>query len=162
MACGVGAGGLLKWLSRVLGWGRTAGAGWHNYGRMNPQQLEAAILNSIDRAGTDDWLPCSIRDLRYRMKEIDNDVANATINSIAEAILSLTQEGTLLLGKREHGGKRLPFDFQKQVDQGYVATFFARDSFELKLSHQGGKVAQNEESKPADESDDRKFASTCY
>ena len=96
------------------------------------------------------------------MKEIDNDVANATINSIAEAILSLTQEGTLLLGKREHGGKRLPFDFQKQVDQGYVATFFARDSFELKLSHQGRKVVQNEESKPADESDDRKFASTCY
>ena len=93
------------------------------------------------------------------MRETDRDAANTTINSIAEAILSLAQQGDLLLGKREQGGKRLSFDFQKQVDEGYVANFFARDSFELKLSHQGrNRIVDNGSNRMGDESDDRKFA----
>jgi pyrimidine deaminase RibD-like protein len=93
------------------------------------------------------------------MREIDTDAANANINSIAEAIISLAQEGALLVGKREQGSKRLPFDFQKQLDEGYVANFFARDGFEIKLSHQGRKrVVENGPKRSDDESDDRKFA----
>ena len=96
---------------------------------MSPEALESAILNAVARATADDWLPCSVGELRNRMREIDSDAANATINSIAEAILSLAQDNTLLVGKREDGGKRLPFDFQRQLDQGYVSNFFGRGSF---------------------------------
>jgi len=93
------------------------------------------------------------------MREIDTDAANASINSIAEAIISLAQEGNLLLGKREPSGKRLSFDFQKQLDEGYIDNFFGRDSFELKLTHQGrSPIGERGPSTPADEPQDHRFA----
>jgi hypothetical protein len=55
------------------------------------------------------------------MGEIDADAANATISNIAEAIIALAQEGHLLVGKREDGGKRILLDSQKRLDEGYIA-----------------------------------------
>src|SRR5258708_25563199 len=93
------------------------------------------------------------------MREIDTDAANVSINGIAEAVRSLAQEGHLLVGKREDGGKRLPLDFQKQLDEGYVSNYFARGTFELKLSHQGRKQLDNDGTPPHDDkSQDHKFA----
>jgi pyrimidine deaminase RibD-like protein len=132
---------------------------WHNWHHMVPERLEVAILEAIARAKLDDWLPCSIGDLRNRLREIEPEAANASINSIAEAIISLAQEGALLVGKQEHGGKRLPFDFQKQLDSGYISNFFARDSFDLKLTHQGRKrIAREQENSLVGEPQDRSFA----
>jgi hypothetical protein len=104
---------------------------------MKLQQLESAILDAISRVRTDGWVPCSIENLRNRMEEIDTDAANASISNITEAIISLAQEGHLLVGKREDGGKRILLDSQKRLDEGYVTNFFALGTFELKLSHQG-------------------------
>ena len=51
----------------------------------------------------------------------------------------------MLLGKREDGVRRLPFDLQKQFDEGYVSNFFGRGSFELKVTHQGRKHLEESE-----------------
>src|SRR5689334_11460311 len=104
---------------------------------MNPETLESTILNAVARATMDDWLPCSIGDLRNRMREIDSNAANATIITIAEAILSLAQNNALLVGRRQDGGKQFSFDFQRQSDEGYLSDFFTRGSFEIKLTHEG-------------------------
>jgi len=104
---------------------------------MNPQLLKLAILNAIARATADDWLTCSIGSLRNLIREVDTTAANATITTIADAMISLAQEGALLLGKREDGGKRLSFDFQRQLDEGYISNFFVRDSFDCKITHGG-------------------------
>ena len=34
---------------------------------MNPESLESTILNAVARATADDWLACSVGDLRNRM-----------------------------------------------------------------------------------------------
>ena len=113
---------------------------------MKARDLEGSILKAIARVRSDDWLPCSLGDLRNRMREFDADAGNASINSIAEAAISLNQDGHMLLGKRDDGGRRSAFDVQKQFDEGYISNFFGRGSFELKLTHQGRK--QMEESDP--------------
>jgi pyrimidine deaminase RibD-like protein len=126
---------------------------------MSPESLESTILNAVARATADDWLACSVGDLRNRIGEIDSDAANATINGIAEAILSLAHENALLVGKRENGGKRLSFDFQRRPDQGYISNFFGRGSFEIKLTHEGRRrISRGSPENRFDESEDRKFA----
>ena len=120
-------------------------AEWHNELKMNPRNLESAILKAIARVRPDEWLPCSLGDLRLRMKDIDSDALNASMNSIVEAAVFLVQEGYVLLGKREDGGKRLPFDLQKQFDEGYISNFFGRGSFELKLTHEGRRYISEAE-----------------
>ena len=93
------------------------------------------------------------------MREIDTDAAQAPINTIAEAIIFLAQRGYLLAEKREHGGKRLPFNLHKQLDQGYIAGFFGGESFELKLTHQGrSRIDESGLNMPADEPQDHRFA----
>ena len=109
---------------------------------MKARNLELAILTAVVRVRNDEWLPCSLGDLRNRLREVNPDAGNASINSIAEAAISLNQEGHLLLGKREDGVSRLPFDLQKQFDEGYISNFFCRGSFELKLTHQGRKLLE--------------------
>jgi hypothetical protein len=106
---------------------------------MKAQSLEWTILKAIARVRPDDWLPCSLGDLRLRMRDIEADALNASMNSIIEACIFLLENGFVLLGKREGGGKRLPFDLQKQLDEGYLSNFFGRGSFELKLTHPGRK-----------------------
>jgi hypothetical protein len=106
---------------------------------MKAQSLEWTILKVIARARPDDWLPCSFGDLRLRMRDIEPDALNASMNSIIETCIFLLENGHILLGKREGGGKRLPFDLQKQADERYLSDFFGRGSFELKLTHQGRK-----------------------
>jgi serine/threonine protein kinase len=54
----------------------------------------------------------------------------------SDALASLHEEGFVALGKIE-GLKRFPFDQQMRHDQGYMAMFFTRDNFEVKLTHQG-------------------------
>ncbi len=126
---------------------------------MSPEALESTILNAVARATTDDWLACSVGDLRNRIREIDSDAANATINGIADAILSLAQDNALLVGKREDGGRRLSFDFQRRPDQGYISNFFGRGSFEIKLTHEGRtRISEGAPEKGSDETEDRKFA----
>ena len=126
---------------------------------MSTEALESTILNAVARASADDWLVCSAGDLRNRMKEIDSDAGNATINAIADAILSLVQDNALLIGKREDGGKRLSFDFQRRTDQGYMSNFFGRGSFEIKLTHEGPRrISTGSSETGSDESEDRKFA----
>jgi len=120
---------------------------WHNWLTMKAQSLEWTILKAIARVRPDEWLPCSLGDLRLRMRDIEADALNASMNSIVEACIFLLENGYILLGKREAGGKRLPFDLQKQLDEGYISNFFGRASFELKLTHQGRKHI--EESEPA-------------
>src|ERR1700732_1205987 len=112
---------------------------------MNAHNLELAILTAVARVHNDEWLPCSLGDLRNRLREVNADAGNASINSIAEAAISLNQEGHLLLGKREDGVRRLPFDLQKQFDEGYISNFFCRGGFELKLTHQGRKHLEERE-----------------
>jgi hypothetical protein len=109
---------------------------------MKARNLEWAILKAVARVRDDEWLPCSLGDLRNRLREVDPDAGNASINCIAEAAISLNQEGHLLLGKREDGVRRLPFDLQKQFDEGYISNFFYRGSFELKVTHQGRKYLE--------------------
>jgi len=106
---------------------------------MKARNLELAILTAVARVRNDEWLPCSLGDLRNRLREVNPDVGNASINSISEAAISLNQEGHLLLGKREDGVRRQPFELQKQFDEGYISNFFGRGRFELKLTHQGRK-----------------------
>jgi hypothetical protein len=116
---------------------------------MKARNLELAILTAVVRVRNDEWLPCSLGDLRNRLREVEPDAGNASVNSIAEAAISLNQEGHLLLGKREDGGSRLPFDLQKQFDEGYISNFFCRGSFELKLTHQGRKLLEETEQRTA-------------
>jgi hypothetical protein len=116
---------------------------------MKARNLELAILTAVVRVRNDEWLPCSLGDLRNRLREVEADAGNASVNSIAEAAISLNQEGHLLLGKREDGGRRLPFDLQKQFDEGYISNFFCRGSFELKLTHQGRKYLEERDEKAA-------------
>jgi hypothetical protein len=116
---------------------------------MKARNLELAILTAVVRVRNDEWLPCSLGDLRNRLREVEPDAGNASVNSIAEAAISLNQEGHLLLGKREDGGRRLPFDLQKQFDEGYISNFFCRGSFELKLTHQGRKLLEEREQRTA-------------
>lgn len=106
---------------------------------MKAQSLEWTILKAIARVRPDDWLPCSLGDLRLRMRDIEEDALNASMNSIVEACIFLLENGHILLSKREGGSKWLPFDLQKQADEGYLSNFFGRGSFELKLTHQGRK-----------------------
>jgi hypothetical protein len=112
---------------------------------MKAHNLELAILTAVARVRNDEWLPCSLGDLRNRLREANPDAGNASINSISEAAISLNQEGHLLLGKREDGVRRLPFDLQKQFDEGYISNFFCRGSFELKVTHQGRKHLEERE-----------------
>jgi pyrimidine deaminase RibD-like protein len=126
---------------------------------MTAQKLELAILGAVGKVSVDEWVPCTVADLRNLMTQIDVEAANATINGIAEAVISLAQAGYLLAGKREDGGRRLPFDLQKQFDEGYISNFFARRGFELKLSHEGRKyISAGELRGRTEESEDRKFA----
>src|SRR5579862_9250132 len=106
---------------------------------MKAQSLERTILKAIAKVKPHDWLPCSNGDLRLRMRDIEAEALNASMNSIIEACIFLLGNEYILLGKREAGGKRLPFDLQKQSDEGYLSNFFGRGSFELKLTHQGRK-----------------------
>jgi pyrimidine deaminase RibD-like protein len=93
------------------------------------------------------------------MREIDGDALNASISSIAEAAVFLLEQGYILLGKREDGGKRLRFDLQKQSDEGYISNFFGRGSFELRLTHEGRRhISEGEQNAPPDEAQDRRFA----
>jgi hypothetical protein len=112
---------------------------------MKARDLEWAILKAVARVRNDEWLPCSLGDLRNRVREVDADAGNASFNSMAEAAISLNQEGHLQLGKREDGIRRLPFDLQKQFDEGYISNFFGRGSFELKMTHQGRKYLEESE-----------------
>lgn len=116
---------------------------------MNAHNLELAILTTVARVRNDEWLPCSLEDLRNRLREANVDAGKASINSIAEAAVSLNQEGHLLLGKREDGVRRLLFDLQKQFDEGYISNFFCRGGFELKLTHQGRKHLEKREQSTA-------------
>jgi len=106
------------------------------------RNLELAILRAVARVRDDEWLPCSLGDLRNGLREVNPEAGNASFNSIAEAAISLNHEGHLLLGKREHGVRRLPFDLQRQLDEVYISNFFGRGSFELKLTHQGRKYLE--------------------
>ena len=103
------------------------------------------MLKAIARVRSDDWLPCSLGDLRIRMRDIEADALNASMNSIVEACIFLLENKYIFLGKREGGAKRLPFDIQKQSDEGYLSSFFGRGSFELKLTHQGRKYLEGAE-----------------
>jgi hypothetical protein len=112
---------------------------------MKAHNLELAILTAVARVRNDEWLPCSFGDLGNRLREVNPDAASTSMNSISEAAISLNQEGHLLLGKREDGVTRLPFDLHKQFDEGYVSNFFGRGSFELKVTHQGRKHLEESE-----------------
>ena len=114
---------------------------------MKARDLELAILKAVALVRNDDWLPCSFGDLRNRMREFDADAGNASVTSIAEAAISLNQVGHLLLGKRDDGGRRSAFDVQKQFDEAYISNFFGRGSFELKLTHQGRKHLEENDSR---------------
>ena len=105
----------------------------------NPADLEITLLKAIANARSDDWLPLSIGGLRNRMREFDGAAADETINRFIDAIASLGVENVLLIRKRAEGGRPVPFDFQRQNDDGYTDAFFARGDFELKLTHEGRK-----------------------
>jgi hypothetical protein len=106
---------------------------------MKTSDLELAILKAVAVVRNDEWLSCSLGDLRNRLREVHLDAGNASFNGISDAAVSLAQEGYLQLGKREDGFRRVPFDLQKQFDEGFVSNFFGRGSFELKLTHKGRK-----------------------
>jgi hypothetical protein len=112
---------------------------------MKTRDLELAILKAVALVRIDEWLPCSLGDLRNRLREVNLDAGNASFNGISEAAVSLAQEGYLQLGKREEGIRRLPFDLQKQFDEGFISNFFGRGSFELKLTHKGRKHLEESE-----------------
>src|SRR2546427_3283021 len=101
----------------------------------NPWDLEVALLRAIANARGDEWLPLSIGGLRNRIRDVDSAAANETINRYVDAIASLGMENVLLIRKREDGGRPVPFDFQRQNDDGYTNNFFARGDFEVKLTH---------------------------
>jgi hypothetical protein len=53
---------------------------------LNPRQLESIILNAIFRASNDDWAQFSLGSFRQRLREINGDAANLTINTIADVM----------------------------------------------------------------------------
>lgn len=107
--------------------------------RSFPRDLEFALLKAIANAKSDEWLPLSIGVLRNRIRDVDSAAANETINRYIDAIASLGAENVLLIRKGEDGGRPVPFDSQKQNDDGYTSNFFARGDFEPKLTHEGRK-----------------------
>jgi len=104
---------------------------------MKSDKLEMALLRAIARANSDEWVELSFGELRNRLKEVDADASTEKINIIVDAIASLGTENAFLIRKLEGGGRPLPFDFQKQNDEGYTSNFFARGHFGLKLTHEG-------------------------
>jgi hypothetical protein len=86
----------------------------------NPKDTEVALIRAIAKARSDEWLPLSIGGLRNRLRDVDNAAANESINRYIDAISSLGLENVLLIRKREDGGRPVPFDFQRQNDDGYT------------------------------------------
>ena len=113
---------------------------------MKAQSLEWTILKAIARVRPDDWLPCSLGDLRVRMRDIEADALNASMNSIVEACIFLLENGYILLGKREDAGKRLPFDPQKQSNEGYYLIssvgVVSSSSSHIRVGNTSKKVSQ--------------------
>lgn len=112
---------------------------------MKVRNLELAILTAVARVRNDEWLPCSFGDLQNRLRDVDPDAGNESVHSIAEAAIFLNQDGHLLLSKREEGVGRRAFNLQKQFDDGYIANFFCRGSFELRVTHKGRKHLEESE-----------------
>jgi hypothetical protein len=109
---------------------------------MASDKLEAALLRAIANANSDEWVELSFGELRNRLKDVDTNAANEKIHTIIAAITSLGAEQAFLIRKWEGGGGRpLPFDFQKQNDDGYTSNYFTRGTFGLKLTHEGRRRA---------------------
>jgi hypothetical protein len=46
---------------------------------MKAHNRELAILTAVARGRNDEWLPCSLGDLRNRLREVDRDAVDARI-----------------------------------------------------------------------------------
>ena len=84
---------------------------------MKAQSLEWTILKAIARVRPDDWLPCSLGDLRLRMRDIEADALNASMNSIVEACIFLLENGYIRIWSANNYGvdakvdrRRTPLD----------------------------------------------------
>lgn len=114
---------------------------------IDPKRLENAILVAVAQTRSDDWLPCTIGDLRNRMLPIDAEAANAEVNGLVGAIGALATKQLLLLRKWTDSPGAIAFDVLRQHDEKYIYLFFSRGGFELKLTQSGKSRAFESASK---------------
>jgi serine/threonine protein kinase len=105
---------------------------------VSPLRLEEAILRAIGRVKDGGWLQCSYANLTNRIADVDAQAANENMALIIDALVSLGIQGQLELAKIEDG-QRVMFDLQRREDDKYLTRFFAFNTFDLKLTHDGRK-----------------------
>jgi diguanylate cyclase (GGDEF)-like protein len=101
-------------------------------------QLEKSILAALKNS--DDWRTLELASLRNLLREINSSVAAASISLLTDAILNLSAEGLLSVQKQDYTAHPVPFDPQRRNDETYRSAFFTRDSFQLRLTHEGRRT----------------------
>jgi diguanylate cyclase (GGDEF)-like protein len=106
---------------------------------VDPIRLEKGILTAISLASHDNWASFSIGDLRRRLSEMDRSLAGLSHEEVVDCICSL-EVRSLIAAQKFQGGRCAPFERSRSSDDHYRGQFFAIESFQLKLTHEGRKA----------------------
>jgi len=108
---------------------------------IDPEKLEILILRAVSKVSISDWVPMSIGELRSRLGELDQETASASTSELTDAAGAVYDQGLLKLQKVVNS---VDLDYRDIKNNPTVRDFFwARGSFQLRLTHQGRKALGN-------------------
>jgi len=105
---------------------------------VNAAKLEKLLLGVIASPGGDDWLALTIGDLRNRIVELDDTMAQITHGEMIDCLCDLSKLGQIRVEKFL-GTQFVPLDSTRHHDEFYVRVFFGRGDFRMRLTHAGRK-----------------------